>query len=229
MARIRIDDLPVADNLTPEQEALIQGAGLRSFRPTLESLERREVPAGISPLIGTGLDLTGGVLTIQGTHNADRAEVSIVGKANNPDLHQVRVEYNNFRHDFEVGQIQRIVFQGFEPNKDVFANLTTDFEGGRLSIQDNSSAFPSSSSSTPRAAFERGSIRLDEGGVLRLQGDADLSDGSVKMVGGQVQAEINGIKKTYAVGEVKMIQFLSRNHGDQFVNHTEIPYQRILD
>jgi uncharacterized protein YkwD len=43
MARIRVDDLPVADNLTPEQEALIAGAGLRSFRPTLESLETREV------------------------------------------------------------------------------------------------------------------------------------------------------------------------------------------
>ena len=43
MARIKIDDLPVAENLTPEQEEQIQGAGLRSFRPTLESLEGREM------------------------------------------------------------------------------------------------------------------------------------------------------------------------------------------
>jgi hypothetical protein len=43
MARIRIDDLPVAEDLTPEQEALIQGAGLKSFRPSLEVLEGRQL------------------------------------------------------------------------------------------------------------------------------------------------------------------------------------------
>jgi uncharacterized protein YkwD len=43
MARIHIDDLPPAETLTPEQEELILGAGLRSFRPRLESLEAREV------------------------------------------------------------------------------------------------------------------------------------------------------------------------------------------
>ena len=42
MARIKIEDLPVAENLTPEQEALIEGAGLRPFRPTLEGLEDRQ-------------------------------------------------------------------------------------------------------------------------------------------------------------------------------------------
>src|SRR5262245_47163000 len=39
VTRIRIDDLPVAENLTPEQEELIQGAGLKSFRPSVEALE----------------------------------------------------------------------------------------------------------------------------------------------------------------------------------------------
>ena len=48
MVRVRIDDLPAAEGLTPEQEELIQGAGLRSFRPRLEVLEGREVPATIS-------------------------------------------------------------------------------------------------------------------------------------------------------------------------------------
>lgn len=43
MARIRIDDLPLGENLTPEQEELILGAGRRTFRPTLESLENREM------------------------------------------------------------------------------------------------------------------------------------------------------------------------------------------
>ena len=42
MSRIKIEDLPVAENLTPEQEALIEGAGLRPFRPTLEGLEDRQ-------------------------------------------------------------------------------------------------------------------------------------------------------------------------------------------
>jgi cell wall-associated NlpC family hydrolase len=45
MARIKIEDLPVAENLTPEQEELIQGAGLRSFRPALEGLEDRQMMA----------------------------------------------------------------------------------------------------------------------------------------------------------------------------------------
>jgi hypothetical protein len=43
MSRIRIDDLPVAENLTPEQEEMIQGAGLKSFRPSLEALEDRQL------------------------------------------------------------------------------------------------------------------------------------------------------------------------------------------
>ncbi len=45
MSRIRIEDLPLGENLTPEEEALILGAGRQSFRPSLESLENREVPA----------------------------------------------------------------------------------------------------------------------------------------------------------------------------------------
>jgi hypothetical protein len=54
MARIKIEDLPVAENLTPEQEELLEGAGLRSFRPTLEGLEGREMmDAGL----GSGLPL----------------------------------------------------------------------------------------------------------------------------------------------------------------------------
>jgi hypothetical protein len=43
MARIKIEDLPVVENLTPEEEELIFGAGRRSFRPMLESLENREM------------------------------------------------------------------------------------------------------------------------------------------------------------------------------------------
>jgi hypothetical protein len=43
MARIRIDDLPLAERLTPQQEELILGAGLRSFRPSLEGLEARQL------------------------------------------------------------------------------------------------------------------------------------------------------------------------------------------
>ncbi len=51
VTRIRIDDLPIAEELTPEQEALIQGAGLKSFRPQLEVLEGRALPSGMTPLV----------------------------------------------------------------------------------------------------------------------------------------------------------------------------------
>src|SRR5262249_169970 len=44
--------LPVADALTPEQEALPLGAGLKSFRPTLEVLEGRALMSGL--VIQTG-------------------------------------------------------------------------------------------------------------------------------------------------------------------------------
>ncbi len=44
MARIRIDDLPVGEKLTPEQEELILGAGRQTFRPRLEYLESRDLP-----------------------------------------------------------------------------------------------------------------------------------------------------------------------------------------
>jgi hypothetical protein len=60
MARIKIDDLPPdGRDLTPEELAEIEGAGRPSFRPTLESLESREVysanlggvaPPGLQPL-----------------------------------------------------------------------------------------------------------------------------------------------------------------------------------
>src|SRR5262245_9880239 len=45
MTRIHVNDLPAADTLTAEQEELIQGAGLRLRRPTLEGLEDRELMA----------------------------------------------------------------------------------------------------------------------------------------------------------------------------------------
>jgi hypothetical protein len=45
MARIRIEDLPLTENLTAEQEELIVGAGRPSFRPSFEALEDRQLLA----------------------------------------------------------------------------------------------------------------------------------------------------------------------------------------
>src|SRR5262245_36459177 len=45
MARITIDDLPAAPELPPEQEEQVQGAGPKSFKPSIESLEGREMYA----------------------------------------------------------------------------------------------------------------------------------------------------------------------------------------
>src|SRR5262249_21647215 len=64
MTRIRIDDLPVAENLTPEQEALIQGAGLKSFRPSLESLEARDMPSTTPLPLPRGMSVSNNVLYI---------------------------------------------------------------------------------------------------------------------------------------------------------------------
>jgi hypothetical protein len=56
MARIKIEDLPVAETLTPEQEELIEGAGLRSFKPTFEAMEAREMmDAGLGGAVLPGL------------------------------------------------------------------------------------------------------------------------------------------------------------------------------
>jgi hypothetical protein len=43
MARIRIDDLPPGEPLSPEQEELLFGAGFQPFRPMFEALEAREM------------------------------------------------------------------------------------------------------------------------------------------------------------------------------------------
>jgi hypothetical protein len=45
MARIRIDDLPITETVTPEEQEQILGAGRRSFRPSIEGLENREMYA----------------------------------------------------------------------------------------------------------------------------------------------------------------------------------------
>ena len=83
MARIRIDDLPVAENLTPEQEALILGAGLKSFRPSLEALEDRQLMAA-----GITFQVVPAIVTNQVRQNA--APVSL----NN-------LETNNLKQDVE--------------------------------------------------------------------------------------------------------------------------------
>jgi hypothetical protein len=82
MSRIRIDDLPVAEDLTPEQEALIQGAGLRSFRPTLEDLERREMlDAGIGGALTTAPPQAGlgHVRTMNSAMRFEAKEVTLLG------------------------------------------------------------------------------------------------------------------------------------------------------
>jgi hypothetical protein len=65
MAHIRIDDLPPDTDLTPEElEQIYGGAGRRSFIPTIESLESREMYAASV----TAQLLTSGVLSVRGQH-----------------------------------------------------------------------------------------------------------------------------------------------------------------
>jgi hypothetical protein len=61
MARIEIKDLPVGENLSPEQEALLLGAGFRPFHPTFEALEAREMmDAAIGHALLAPLSQSGG-------------------------------------------------------------------------------------------------------------------------------------------------------------------------
>jgi Ca2+-binding RTX toxin-like protein len=96
-------------------------------RPGLEVLDRRELPAcGI--MIGAG-----GVVTIEGTNQADRAEVSPWGPGirvaldcgeNGPGIDHVAV--------FGPGAVSRVVFRGLAGN-DSFRNDTavpTEADGG---------------------------------------------------------------------------------------------------
>jgi hypothetical protein len=110
MAHIRIDDLPGAENLAPEQEELLLGAGLKSFRPSFEALEAREVPASISALSPDG------VVTIEGDsfHNIAR-----VREANGP----VTVTIDQVGKTFDAAEVREIQFQGGDGN-DSFTNYT---------------------------------------------------------------------------------------------------------
>ena len=74
MAHIRIDNLPAAEGLTSEQEALIQGAGLKPFRPTLEGLETREV---MSANLGSPLGVPPPVAQTATTDDSGRWSVSV--------------------------------------------------------------------------------------------------------------------------------------------------------
>jgi phosphatidylethanolamine-binding protein (PEBP) family uncharacterized protein len=115
MARITIDDLPAAENLTPEQEELILGAGLKSFRPSLEALETREVPAALTP----NIDLHGGTLTIMAQNRQNNlAEVKYENGG-------VVASYNLVQRTapIESRLVQRIVYIGNEA-PDKFTNNT---------------------------------------------------------------------------------------------------------
>jgi phosphatidylethanolamine-binding protein (PEBP) family uncharacterized protein len=119
MTRIRIDDLPVAENLTPEQEALIIGAGPRSFRPMLEELERREVPAALAP----GIDLTANVLTIKGFDSSQSFYTNSSTVSIN-EAGQLAVSRGlNTKAEVNPADVMKIVYLGGSaPEK--FTNLT---------------------------------------------------------------------------------------------------------
>jgi hypothetical protein len=125
MSQIRIDDLPVAETLTPEQEELIQGAGLKSFRPTLEALEDRLMMAG-----DITFSAATGIVTIQGTDAVDTAQVRIVSDSTTNNLPQVEVIHNDRIERFDVSQVKSILFRG-EGGDDSFTNQTE----GRFAIE----------------------------------------------------------------------------------------------
>src|SRR5262245_17775034 len=118
MTHIRIDDLPVAETLTPEQEALILGAGLKSFRPGMEALEGRDMPASLGFL--TNLDFTDRVLKIQPLRPGDNTATVRINAAD-------QVEVSRFGQTFNTsltrGQVDKIVYEG-QAGIDTFTNTT---------------------------------------------------------------------------------------------------------
>jgi phosphatidylethanolamine-binding protein (PEBP) family uncharacterized protein len=142
MTGIRIDDLPVAENLTPEQEALIIGAGLRSFRPMLEELERREVPAALAP----GIDLTDSVLTIKG-FDIPRSASNHVSSVSINEAGQLAVVRGfNSRAEVNPADVMKIVYLGGSA-PETFTNNTniqsqfSDMGGGDKHNTPNESQF----------------------------------------------------------------------------------------
>jgi Raf kinase inhibitor-like YbhB/YbcL family protein len=105
--RLRIDDLPVAENLTPEQEELIQGAGLNSFRPSFEMLEAREMPALLAP----GIDLTGNLLTIKGS-DYQAYQYSATVRMNDAGQLQVTRGGSGTPVTLNRAEVTRIVYEG---------------------------------------------------------------------------------------------------------------------
>jgi len=119
VARIRIDDLPVAEELTPEQEELIQGAGLRSFRPSLEALEARDVPTAVA----TGIVLTNRVVTISSSVPDSQVNSANVWTNNR---NQVVVQRGTGPAVFLArSQVDRIVYEGAQGIVDTFRNNTS--------------------------------------------------------------------------------------------------------
>jgi hypothetical protein len=111
MSRIRIDDLPVAEDLPPQQEELIQGAGLKSFRPSIEALEDRQLmAAGITFAEATG------TLRIEAAPEGSLASVQ-------QDGNQVKAYLDSDEKSYDATKVLKIEFQGAAGN-DQFTNNT---------------------------------------------------------------------------------------------------------
>ena len=126
VSRIRIDDLPVAENLTPEQEELIQGAGLKPFRPSIEALEAREMLA--TNVLATGITVTDGVMKIMSTpastmgqYQSLNQDVRVVMNAGQVQLQRPSA----FTPPIRVNEvITRIEYHGGANINDSFGNYT---------------------------------------------------------------------------------------------------------
>jgi Raf kinase inhibitor-like YbhB/YbcL family protein len=183
VSRIRIDELPIAENLTPEQEALIQGAGLKSFRPSIEALEDRFMPA----FIGTGIDLTGTTLTIfsSGTPRPGTTDSPLTNSATiwTNSANQVVAQRGNQPAVFlDRSQVTNIVYQG-QAGIDIFRNNT-----------DIPSSFPNRDVfDTHTVGANQAPITQDAGFQLTSNHPGGLPESSASgrtVVGGQLLTEV---------------------------------------
>jgi Raf kinase inhibitor-like YbhB/YbcL family protein len=119
-ARIRIEDLPVAEELTPEEKELLAGAGLRSFRPNIEALEAREVPAALGP----GIDLEAGVLKIAGASMVRTGgDYAFSSHVRTLGADQLEVKRDALVVTVNRAEVTNIVFEGGRA-KEIFSNYS---------------------------------------------------------------------------------------------------------
>src|SRR5262245_42792023 len=110
MARIRFDDLPPLEQLSPEELEQVVGAG--RARLGLEQLESRELMAA-----SVTANLVGTSLRVEGSPGNDQITVRTVGSVSTPSTFQTQVlSGNQMVSAFDAASIKAVEVWGLQGN-----------------------------------------------------------------------------------------------------------------